>query len=107
MHSAQGCPPGGQPAAQKARDITPDTRTLVTFFISLEHQAISFIDYDSPKNSDTFSLISSIPISKMNIGLPWHSRKWQINPVILPGKSHGQRGLAGYSPWGHEESDMT
>ena len=28
-------------------------------------------------------------------------------PVLLPGKSHGQRSLAGYSPWGHKESDMT
>jgi len=24
----------------------------------------------------------------------------------LPGKSHGQRSLAGYSPWGHKELDM-
>ena len=24
----------------------------------------------------------------------------------MPGKSHGQRSLAGYSPWGHKESDM-
>ena len=31
--------------------------------------------------------------------LPW-TRKWQPNPVFLPGKSHGQRSLAGYSPWG-------
>ena len=29
---------------------------------------------------------------------PW-SRKWQPTPVLLPGKSHGQRSLAGYSPW--------
>ena len=28
-------------------------------------------------------------------------------PVLLPGKSHGRRSLAGYCPWGHEESDMT
>ena len=28
-------------------------------------------------------------------------------PVFLPGKSHGQRSLAGYSPWGHKELDMT
>ena len=28
-------------------------------------------------------------------------------PVLLPGKSHGQRSLVGCSPWGHEESDMT
>ena len=25
-------------------------------------------------------------------------RKWQLRPVFLPGKSHGQRSLAGYSP---------
>ena len=25
---------------------------------------------------------------------------WQPTPVFLPGKSHGQRSLAGYSPWG-------
>ena len=29
------------------------------------------------------------------------------HPVSLPGKSHGQRSLVGYSPWGHKESDMT
>ena len=28
-------------------------------------------------------------------------------PVLLPGESHGQRSLAGYSPRGHKESDMT
>ena len=27
-------------------------------------------------------------------------------PVFLPGESHGQRSLAGYSPSGHKESDM-
>ena len=34
-------------------------------------------------------------------------RKWQPTPVVSPGKSHGQRRLAGYSPWGPKESDMT
>ena len=28
-------------------------------------------------------------------------------PVLLPGKSHGQRSLVGYSPWGRWELDMT
>ena len=37
---------------------------------------------------------------------PWR-RKWQPAPVFLPGKSHGQRSLAGYSPWGLKESDTT
>ena len=27
--------------------------------------------------------------------------------VFLPGESHGQRSLVGYSPWGCKESDMT
>ena len=34
-------------------------------------------------------------------------RAWQFTPVFLPGESHGQRNLAGYSPWGHRESDTT
>ena len=36
---------------------------------------------------------------------PWR-RKWQPTPVFLPGESHGQRSLVGYSPWA-AESDMT
>ena len=38
--------------------------------------------------------------------IPWR-RKWQPTPVLLPGKSHGQRSLVGYSPWGRKESDTT
>ena len=34
-------------------------------------------------------------------------RKWQPTPVLLPGKSHGQRSLLSYSPWGRRESDAT
>ena len=34
-------------------------------------------------------------------------RKWQPTPVFLPGKSHGQRSLVGYHPWGGKQSDMT
>ena len=34
-------------------------------------------------------------------------RKWQPTPVYLPGKSHGQRSLAGYSPWSCKESNTT
>ena len=35
---------------------------------------------------------------------PWR-RDWQSTPVFLPGESHGQRSLGGYSPWGLKESD--
>ena len=34
-------------------------------------------------------------------------RQWHPTPVLLPGKSHGQRSLVGCSPWGREEPDMT
>ena len=35
--------------------------------------------------------------------MPWR-RKWQPTPAFLPGKSHGQRSLAGYSPGGFAKS---
>ena len=38
--------------------------------------------------------------------IPWR-RAWQPSPGFLPGESHGQRSLAGYSPWGCKESDTT
>ena len=38
--------------------------------------------------------------------LPWR-REWQPSPVFLPGESHGQRSLAGYSPRGFTELDTT
>ena len=38
---------------------------------------------------------------------PKWRRKWHATAVFLPGKSHGQRSLVSYSPWGHKESDVT
>ena len=43
---------------------------------------------------------------------PWveeifRRRKWQPAPVFLPGKFHGQKSQMGYSPWGHEEWQVT
>ena len=41
--------------------------------------------------------------------IPWR-RKWgncNPTPVLLPGNSHRQRSLVGYSPWGREESNTT
>ena len=37
--------------------------------------------------------------------IPWR-RKWKPTPVFLPGEFREQRSLVGYSPWGHEVSDM-
>ena len=36
--------------------------------------------------------------------IPWR-REWLPIPGFLPGEFHGQGSLAGYCPWGHEESD--
>ena len=38
--------------------------------------------------------------------IPWR-REWLPTPAFLPGESHGQRSLMGYSPWGLKESDAT
>ena len=37
--------------------------------------------------------------------IPWR-RAWPFTPVFLPGESHGQKSLVGYSPEGHTVSDM-
>ena len=44
---------------------------------------------------------------KTGLGKISWRREWQPTPVFLPGEFHGQRSLAGYSPWGHKESDTT
>ena len=38
--------------------------------------------------------------------IPWR-RTLRAIPEFLPGEFHGQRSLAGYSPWGHKELDKT
>ena len=49
-----------------------------------------------------------------SLSLPFHifklgviRRQWQPTPVLLPGKSNGQRSLVGCSLWGRTESDTT
>ena len=50
-----------------------------------------------PANAGDAGLIKKVP----------GRRKWQPTPVFWPEKSHGQRSLAGYGPWGHKELDVT
>ena len=38
--------------------------------------------------------------------MPWR-KKWHPTPGFLPGESHGQKSLVGYSPGSLKESDMT
>ena len=48
------------------------------------------------------SAVKNQPASAGDVGsIPGSGRgKWQPTPVFLPGKSHGQKSLVGYSPWG-------
>ena len=49
----------------------------------------------------------SIPVFEPWVGKILWKRKWRSTLVFLPRKFHGQRSLAGYSPWGCKESNMT
>ena len=51
--------------------------------------------------------LDSIPGSNPWVGKIRWRRKWQSTPVLLPGKSHGQRSLIGYSSGSRKESDTT
>ena len=58
------------------------------------------------------SVVKTLPATVGDVGsIPgWEDpqrRKWQPTPVFLPGKSHVQRSLVGYGPWGCKESDKT
>ena len=59
------------------------------------------------------SVVKNLPANAGDAGLIpelgrflW-SRKWQPTPVFLPREFHGQRNVAGCSPWVCKESDMT
>ena len=47
------------------------------------------------------------PMQLWSINLQQRRRQWHPTPVLLSGKSHGQRTLVGCSPWGGSELDMT
>ena len=57
---------------------------------------------NSPVNAGDARDVGSIPGSGRSLGVGNGNL-----PIFLPGKCHGQRSLADYSPWGHKESDST
>ena len=75
---------------------------------------IYWIDLLAARDSRVFSntavqkhqFFGTQPSLRSNSHIHWR-RKRQPTPVFLPGKSHGQRSLVGYSPWGHKDLDMT
>ena len=85
--------------------IDGETMEMVTDFIFLG----SKINVDDDCSSEVKASASNVGKPRFDPWvrkIPWR-RKWQRTPVFLPGESHGQRSLVGYSPRGHKESDMT
>ena len=66
---------------------------FLNIFETFGHLYISGGDERCFSNS---SVVKNLPRFRK---IPWRM-VWQPTPVFLPGKSHGQRRLAGYSPWG-------
>ena len=71
------------------------------------------IQVGSNRASQVAQWVKNLPTNAGDVGLipgsgriSW-SRKWKPIPIFLPGKSHRQRSLVGYSPRDHKESDMT
>ena len=58
------------------------------------------------RNIIKWQTVTPCDIKSMVLIRGWR-RKWQPTPVFLPGESQGQRRLAGYSPWGRKESEVT
>ena len=57
--------------------------------------------------SNRLQWLTGLALNWIVLSMPGWRRQWQPTPVLLPGKSHGQRSLVGCSPWGHEELDTT
>jgi len=84
-----------------------------SYFIRLSKNLIQLSHFHFIPDKYWYNLIIGLPQwlcskeSACNAGdmdsvrkIPWR-RKWQPTPVLLPGKSDGQRNLVGCSPWGH------
>ena len=69
---------------------------IALLFLFTDNQVLKELSVVTPTNL-------SINLSSTH---SWR-RKWQPTPVLLPGKSHGQRNLVGCSPWGLYELDTT
>ena len=75
----------------------------------IEYRSLCFMDFpggsvgkDSAYNAGYTGEAGSIPWGGE---IPWR-KAWQPTPVFLPGKSHGQRNLTGYSLWGRKRIEQ-
>ena len=84
------------------------SRLVITFLPRSKHLLISWLQSPSAvilesKKNKVWHCFHCFPWSDGTR----QRRQWHPTPVLLPGKSHGQRSLVGCSPWGHKELDTT
>ena len=84
-------------------------RSFCLFICLFVHLFLSNFRIDFPGGS----VVKNLPAKCRRCGfdpwigkIPWR-REWQLTPIFLPEKFHGQRSLADYSSWGCKELDMT
>jgi len=69
--------------------------------------SVAFLDFPGGSDGKVSCLQCGRPGFDPWVGKILWRRKWQPTPVLLPGKSHGQRSVVGYSPRGRKDSDTT
>ena len=82
---------------------------LIMFFAAKDGEAL----YNQQKQDaelycgSDHELIAKFRLKLKKVGKTTWRRKWQPTPVFLPGESHGQRSLVGYSPRGCKEYNQS
>ena len=101
---------GSQSIGISASSISPSNEYsgLISFrmagWISFQSKGLSRVFSNTTVQKHQF--FSAQLSLESNSHIHWR-REWQSTPVFLPGESHGQRSLAGYSPQGRKGLDMT
>ena len=87
---------------------TWDLSSLTTDWTCASALEASNLNHWAARNCELAYSVMPPPILQVLTGhlLCWR-RKWQPTPVLMLGKSHGRRSLAGYSPRGRKELDTT
>ena len=93
------------PRSSSANDPNRTLKTRVSVFYFLQ-EGLMYLCGTVVKNLPTNAGDARDRFYPWVRNIPW-KKKWQPTPVFLPGKSHGWRSLAGYSPWGLKELDTT
>ena len=95
---------------ERALCFKTDLKRISTIEGPSHHMLLCSLFLGFPAGSDGNQTVKNLPamqetqVDPWVVQIPWR-REWLPTPIFLPWKSHGQRSLAGYSPWGCKESD--